>query len=106
MTLFENTYIRAITLMSCISLIYCLLTIGALWLMGTQNITYKIQVNGESHVVCKANNFMYCQYTYNYIHVYITGLKKESIQHINHKNSNQVFILHHTSCDAPILRIN
>ena len=25
----------------------CLLTIGALWLMGTQNITYKIQVNGE-----------------------------------------------------------
>ena len=47
MTLFENTYIRAITLMSCIS-----------------------------HVVCKANNFMYCQYTYNYIHVYITGFKK------------------------------
>ena len=27
--------------------VYCLLTIGALWLMGTQNITYKIQVNGE-----------------------------------------------------------
>ena len=26
---------------------YCLLTIGALWLMGIQNITYKIQVNGE-----------------------------------------------------------
>ena len=26
---------------------YCLLTIGAMWLMGTQNITYKIQVNGE-----------------------------------------------------------
>ena len=27
--------------------VYCLLTIGALWLIGTQNITYKIQVNGE-----------------------------------------------------------
>ena len=26
---------------------HCLLTIGALWLMGTQNITYKIQVKGE-----------------------------------------------------------
>ena len=25
----------------------CLFTIGALWLMDTQNITYKIQLNGK-----------------------------------------------------------
>ena len=30
-----------------ITVYYCLLTIGAMWLMGTQNITYKIPVNGE-----------------------------------------------------------
>ena len=27
--------------------VYCLLTIGPLWLIGTQNITYEIQVNGK-----------------------------------------------------------
>ena len=30
-----------------LTMVYCLLTIGALWLMDTQNIAYKIQLNGE-----------------------------------------------------------